>query len=171
LGVFLINQGIRLIYGRVRHPQTQGKVERFHRTLAERLRWVGVPTTLHAFRTTLQWFREEYNEIRPHAARGLEPPAWHYQPSPRRYQPRPRAWEYGVGTDVRRVDDAGMLSYDGRRYFVSEALRAQRVSCLRVADRVIVSYRDMVVGELWVRTGRSVLVLQPLDHRPLPPMS
>jgi transposase InsO family protein len=42
LGVFLLKQGIRLVFGAVRHPQTQGKVERFHRTLAERLRWVGV---------------------------------------------------------------------------------------------------------------------------------
>jgi transposase InsO family protein len=43
LGVFLIQQDIRLLHGRVRHPQTQGKVERFHRTLGERLRWWGVP--------------------------------------------------------------------------------------------------------------------------------
>ena len=33
LSVFLIRQGIALIYGGVGHPQTQGKVERFHRTL------------------------------------------------------------------------------------------------------------------------------------------
>jgi transposase InsO family protein len=33
LSVRLIEQGIRLIYGRIGHPQTQGKVERFHRTL------------------------------------------------------------------------------------------------------------------------------------------
>ena len=38
LGVFLLKQGIRLVFGAVRHPQTQGKVERFHRTLGERLR-------------------------------------------------------------------------------------------------------------------------------------
>ena len=43
LAVDLIRQGIDLIYSGVRHPQTQGKVERFHRTLARRLRQWGVP--------------------------------------------------------------------------------------------------------------------------------
>lgn len=43
LSVRLIEQGIRLIYGRVAHPQTQGKVERFHRTLGAELRHRGVP--------------------------------------------------------------------------------------------------------------------------------
>jgi len=43
LSVGLIEQGIRLLYGRVCHPQTQGKVERFHRTLGAELRHRGVP--------------------------------------------------------------------------------------------------------------------------------
>ena len=51
--VFLLKQGIRVVFSAVRHPQTQGKVERFHRTLAERLRWVGVPTTLAALAANL----------------------------------------------------------------------------------------------------------------------
>lgn len=164
LGVFLIDQGIRLLHGRVRHPQTQGKVERFHRTLAERLRWVGVPTTLRQFRATFEWMREEYNELRPHAARGQEPPAWHYTPSRRRYQPRPPAWEYPVGADVRRVDTAGMLSYDGRRYFVSGALQGHHVWCQRIEHRVVVTYRDMMIRELQLAIGRSLLVLAPHER-------
>ena len=43
LSVRLIEQGIRLCYGRVHHPQTQGKVERFHRTLDEAIRHRGKP--------------------------------------------------------------------------------------------------------------------------------
>ena len=158
LGVFLIDRGIRLLHGRVRHPQTQGKVERFHRTLGERLRWVGVPTTLRDFRAAFDWMREEYNEVRPHAARGQEPPAWLYTPSRRRYQARPRRWEYPIGADVRRVDTAGMLSYDGRRYFVSGALQGHEVWCQRVEHRVVVTYRDMIIRELQLTTGGSVLV-------------
>ena len=59
LSVFLLKQDIRLLYGRVRHPQTQGKVERFHRTLGERLRWWGVPTDLRGFAEALATFRAE----------------------------------------------------------------------------------------------------------------
>ena len=171
LGVFLIDQGIRVIHGRVRHPQTQGKVERFHRTLAERLRWVGVPTTLAAFVTTLAWFRGEYNEVRPHEARGLEPPAWHYRPSPRAYQPQPRPWEYAPGTDVRRVDGTGSVTYEGRRFFVSEALIDARVSCLRIGTRVLVRYRNRAVREWCLTTGRSVSVVAPRARRPGKPAS
>ena len=58
LSVFLLKQGIRLLHGRVRHPQTQGKVERFHRTLGERLRWWGVPGDFPGFTTALAEFRE-----------------------------------------------------------------------------------------------------------------
>ena len=43
LSVDLIKQGIDLIYGRVRHPQTQGKVERFHRTLKDSVAHQGQP--------------------------------------------------------------------------------------------------------------------------------
>jgi transposase InsO family protein len=43
LTVFLLEQDIRLTYCGFAHPQTQGKVERFHRTLGRRLRQWGVP--------------------------------------------------------------------------------------------------------------------------------
>src|SRR5208283_3141853 len=37
LSVALLKQGIRLYFSGVRHPQTQGKVERLHRTLEQAL--------------------------------------------------------------------------------------------------------------------------------------
>src|SRR6185503_20273388 len=125
LVVFLLKQGIRVVFSAVRHPQTQGKVERFHRTLAERLRWVGVPTTLVGFRRTLAWFREEYNELRPHAALGLTPPAAHFTPSPRPYRPAPPAWRYPEGLEIRRVHRPGIIRIAGDAYFISEALTGE----------------------------------------------
>ena len=89
LSVFLLNQEIRLHYGRVRHPQTQGKVERFHRTLGERLRWWGVPTHLRGFTHAFATFRDEYNEVRPHEALQMRPPASRFVPSGRAYRRAP----------------------------------------------------------------------------------
>ena len=43
LSVALLEQGIELLYGRIRHPRTQGQVERFQRTLGEGLRHRGQP--------------------------------------------------------------------------------------------------------------------------------
>ena len=124
VAVMLLKQGIRLLYGAVRHPQTQGKVERFHRTLGERLRWQGVPRTLPAFAAALRRFRTEYNEHRPHAALGMDPPARHFTPSPRPYRPPPAT----VGLSVRRGDPPRALH---RR----DPLRRRGLLCLRSAAR------------------------------------
>jgi len=163
LGVFLLKQGIRLVFGAVRHPQTQGKVERFHRTLAERLRWAGVPTTLTGFERAFTWFRDEYNQVRPHAALGLQPPALHFRPSRRAYQPTPSRWVYPAGIAIRRVTPIGQVNFGGSLYFVSEALHGEEVACISHEDRVLVMYRHMYVRELHPRQGSSVALMQPVS--------
>jgi transposase InsO family protein len=163
LSVFMLKQGIRLLHGRVRHPQTQGKVERFHRTLGERLRWWGVPADLHGFERAFAEFRVEYNEVRPHEALGQQPPVRHFRRSRRAYVAHPRPWEYPSGSDVHRVDHNAMISYHGHRFFVSEALIGEQVACTRLHQRVLVTYRHMYVRELQLRSGRSRSLLQPMD--------
>jgi transposase InsO family protein len=160
LGVFLLKQEIRLLFGRVRHPQTQGKVERFHRTLGERLRWWGVPTSLRGFTQAFATFRDEYNEVRPHAALQMRPPASRFAPSGRAYRSVPRRWEYPAGSDVHRIDANGMVSYRAKRFYVSEAWAGEEVACTAIARRVLVTYRQMYVRELHPRTGRSISLLQ-----------
>jgi len=162
LSVFFLKQGIRLIFGAVRHPQTQGKVERFHRTLGERLRWAGVPDTLAGFRRAFAWFCTEYNHVRPHEALGLEPPAQHFTPSPRAYQAHPRPWVYPLGLAVRRISPMGQLQFQGGSYFVSEALQGEDVACVPHDDRVLVVYRHMYVRELHPPTHDSRPLMQPV---------
>lgn len=164
LAVDLIRQGIDLIYSGVRHPQTQGKVERFHRTLARRLRQWGVPTHLAAFPAALDRFRAEYNEIRPHEATQLTPPATRYTASPRSYIAHPRPWVYPSDLEMHRVDHAGTVSTHGRRYFVCEALAAQWVGCQRFDHRLLVRFRHLYIREINLATGRSY----PLVARSLP---
>ena len=122
-----------------------------------------MPTDLPGFRVALAAFRDEYNQLQPHAALGLEPPARHYRPSRRRYRPHPPPWLYPSGSDVYRVDRNAMITYDGRRYFVGEALIGDRVACVRLAARVLVIYRHMYVRELHLASGRSRTLLQPAD--------
>jgi transposase InsO family protein len=162
LSVFLLKQDIRLLYGRVRHPQTQGKVERFHRTLGERLRWWGVPTDLRGFAQALATFRAEYNEVRPHEALAMQPPTSRFVASPRAYRRQPPAWEYPAGNEVRRVNAQGSVWYGTRRFFVSEALAGEDVACCVLQRRVLVTYRQMLVRELHLASGHSVPLWQPL---------
>jgi integrase-like protein len=161
LSVFLLKQGIQLLYGAVRHPQTQGKVERFHRTLGERLRWRGVPTTLSQFTHAFRWFRREYNELRPHAALDMEPPLLRFTPSGRAYQPTPPPWRYPSAVETRRVHRNGGIHYGASSHFVSEALHGEEVGCLPMGDRVLVIYRHMYVRELHLRTRHSVPLMEP----------
>jgi transposase InsO family protein len=163
LSVFLMKQGIRLTHSRVRHPQTQGKVERFHRTLGERMRWWGVPTDLPGFERAFAEFRDEYNEVRPHEALGQEPPALHFRRSGRAYVATPPSWVYPTGSEVQRVDDNAMITYRGRRFFIGEGLIGERVACTRLAERVLVTFRHMFVRELELRTGQTRSLLRPVD--------
>jgi transposase InsO family protein len=167
LSVWLVKQGITLRHGRVRHPQTQGKVERFHRTLGERLRWWGVPTDLSGFEIALAAFREEYNTVRPHAALGQQPPRTRYTASPRAYRPEPPRWVYPEGSEVVRIDGHGMLSYRAQRIYVSEALIGEDVALQPIGLRRLVVYRHMFVREFSLRTGRSRSLLEPADVLPM----
>ena len=102
LGVLLGRQGIRLYWSGIRHPQTQGKVERFHGSLERALELRGVAGAEP--QAWLDAFRLEHNYIRPHDALGMTTPAERWRPSPRHYNPNPPAWEYPEGAWTLKVD-------------------------------------------------------------------
>ena len=70
LTVWLLRLGVAVCHGRPYHPQTQGKDERFHRTLkGDLLKW----QVIHDLTDAQQHFdayRQTYNHIRPHEALG-----------------------------------------------------------------------------------------------------
>lgn len=165
LGVWLIRLGVAVVHGRPRHPETQGKAERFHRTLkAEVLRAAadGGPThrDLAAAQAAFDAWRDVYNLERPHQALGLVPPAQRYARSPRPFPERLPSVEYGPDDAVRAVHGGGQLSYRGRLHFVGTALRGHRVA-LRptAADGVLAVYFCAHrVGLLDVRTASSPIL-------------
>jgi transposase InsO family protein len=148
LSVQLIEQGIHLLYGRVCHPQTQGKVERFHRTLDVELRHHGVPRRFAEWPAALDQVRSIYNEQRPHEALAMQRPAQRYRPSSRSYAEQVKEWEYPAGSDVRRLNSQGMLTHQGRRWFVCGALANCRVRVEAFDGKLLVSYRHMYVREV-----------------------
>jgi transposase InsO family protein len=148
LSVRLMEQGIGLHYGRVHHPQTQGKVERFYRTLDEAIRYRGKPQRLAEWPEALEEFRQVYNERRPHEALQMKRPAERYRMSSRSYQPEPREWEYPTGSVVRTLNGKGVLDWQGRQWFVCEALAGRRVRIEEVGELLLVSYRHMYVREI-----------------------
>src|SRR3989475_7550448 len=66
--------GIRCIHSTPYHPQTCGKVERFHQTLKRYLTKQAVPQSLTHLQLQLDVFRDYYNQQRPHPAHGGKAP-------------------------------------------------------------------------------------------------
>ncbi len=73
----LATLGITFKHGKPYHPQTQGKVERFHLTLKKWLAKKPAAATLAELQAQIDRFVHIYNEERPHTARGCPPmQAW-----------------------------------------------------------------------------------------------
>jgi transposase InsO family protein len=73
----LARLGITFKHGKPYHPQTQGKVERYHLTLKKWLTKQPVATSLPKLQAQIDRFVTIYNEERPHTARGCPPmEAW-----------------------------------------------------------------------------------------------
>jgi len=83
LRAWLVRIGVSLSYSRPYHPQTQGKDERFHRTLKAELLVRQSFDSLTSAQDAFDRWRDRYNLVRPHEALGLEPPVSRYRPSPR----------------------------------------------------------------------------------------
>jgi transposase InsO family protein len=64
----LVELGIAAGHSRPYHPQTCGKVERFHQTLKKHLATRPPARTLIELQAQLDWFADYYNHQRPHRA-------------------------------------------------------------------------------------------------------
>ena len=147
LTVWLMKQGLKLYLSGIRHPQTQGKVERFHGSLekARRLRGLPEPALRQVW---LDNFRQEYNHIRPHEALSMQTPASLWKPSLQRYDPNPPPWQYPDGAELCRLEKTGQLTLNGRRWQVAGALASEPVRLVRIEQRILVFYRNTLVREL-----------------------
>jgi transposase InsO family protein len=149
LSIWLMNQNIQLHFCAIRHPQTQGKVERFHRSLEDALHERGFPAREEDWPGWLENFRQEYNQVRPHEALGMATPVSRWERSQRTYAKEPPRWEYPDGAQVQKIRASGQLSVNGREYTVSGALAGQYVELQPLTpERVLVFYRRSCVREL-----------------------
>jgi transposase InsO family protein len=153
LTVWLLDLGVGVSHGRPYHPQTQGKDERFHRTLkAEVLagrRFLDLCEAQAAFDA----WREVYNSVRPHEALSMATPAERYRLSPRAMPDQIAPPEYESQTQVRKVLDPGWLSFKGRKVNCPKAFVGRHVG-LRTTqtDGVFdLCYRSHVLAQVDLR--------------------
>ncbi len=128
LTLWLIRLGIRVSHSRPYHPQTQGKDERFHRTLkTELLARVPLLDAAQAQSSFDAW-RQVYNQERPHAALNMQTPARRYRISSRAFPETLPPIEYPAGDEVRRVQGKGEISFKGHLFGLCQPLHGQPVA-------------------------------------------
>ncbi len=126
--VWLLRLGVRVTHGGPYHPQTQGKDERFHRTLkAEVLNGRSFADLIECQRAFDRW-RQVYNYERPHQGIGLTVPGGRYRMSPRPFPERLPDVEYGPDDLVRKVDRDGFIKFKNRSIRIGKGLRCQQIA-------------------------------------------
>jgi transposase InsO family protein len=128
LTAWLIRLGIKVSHSRPYHPQTQGKDERFHRTLSVEAIIGQQFRDLKHCQRRFDEFRDCYNLERPHESIGMEAPVTRYQVSQRAYPEILPCIEYRPSDHVRKVQAKGEFSFKGKVFRVSKALRGHPVA-------------------------------------------
>jgi transposase InsO family protein len=131
--------GVRFDHSRPYHPQTCGKVERFHQTQKKWLAAQAPATTLTELQTQLNRFARYYNHVRPHRALDRRTPQQAYTS-----RPKATASKASIPTHYRvrrdKTDDTGTFTvrYNSRLHHIGIGRdhRNTRIMAL-IADRYI----------------------------------
>jgi transposase InsO family protein len=128
LSAWLIRLDVRVGHGRAYHPQTQGKDERFNRTVkAEAIGTRRFHNTDEVQRRFDPW-RDIYNLERPHEALEMATPVTRYVHSSRAFPETLPPIEYGPSDVVRKVQKDGYFRYKSTRFKISQAFTGYPVA-------------------------------------------
>lgn len=155
---WLMDLDILPIHGRIRHPQTQGKIERFHRTMKQELLNHTAIADMEDARVKLSDWRDKYNHIRPHEALGMKRPAEVYEPSRRQYTECIAKHEYGGAYHVIKVNSWGYVRFDRWQIYLSETMIDQYIEFRPSTDgeSFVACYRNFKIAEFDTTDGHLI---------------
>lgn len=128
LVAWMIRLGIKVSHSRPYHPQTQGKDERFHRTMKVELLNHNYYSDLEEVAIAFNKWQHVYNTQRPHEALAMDTPISRYNVSPRSYPEVLTPIEYDYNDTVRKINSDGKLSVHGIVFTISRALEGQYIA-------------------------------------------
>lgn len=125
---WLILLNIKLIHGRPYHPQTQGKEERFHRTLQQELLNYEQFRDIGHCQSRFDTWRYRYNCYRPHEALNFNVPAKQYSPSVRQMPEKIKPFEYESHLLKKKVGRNGIITIKTKNYRVGKAFTGEWIA-------------------------------------------
>jgi transposase InsO family protein len=132
--VWLLRLGVSVTHGRPYHPQTQGKDERFHRTLKAEVLKGRAFADLTACQAAFDRWRHVYNHDRPHQALDLATPSERYRPSRRSFPETLPPIEYGPDDSVRKASSEGDIKFNNRRIRLGKPFRGELIALRATAE-------------------------------------
>ena len=155
---WLMDLDILPIHGRIKHPQTQGKIERFHRTMKQELLNHTVMANIADAQNKFAVWRDKYNNIRPHEALGMKRPGDVYAHSQRQYNENIPKYEYSGAYHVIKVNSWGYVRFDKWQVYLSETMIDQYIEFRPSPDgkTFMACYRNFKIAEFDTEDGHLI---------------
>lgn len=152
---WLMCHNILPIHGRIKHPQTQGKIERFHRTMKSELLNHNAFDDCYAANKALNEWRIKYNNIRPHQALDMQCPADVYIPSSRKFTDKIEPYEYSGDNHIIKVNSWGYVRFDKWQVYLSETMSGEYIEFRPnpLGDSFFACFRNFKIAEFNVEDG------------------
>jgi transposase InsO family protein len=144
--------GVRQKNGSPGHPQTQGKIERFHQTLKRWLTARPAAHTLTELQAQLDQFQEHYNEHRPHRSTGRTTPGHAYRATPPALPSAPREGHFRLRYDHVATNGKMSLRHAGRMHHLGIGVEHRGKRILALVDQHTVTIVHLDTGEIIATT-------------------
>lgn len=154
LQVWLMKLGIIITHSAPFHPQTNGKNERFHRTLKLEILHQRSYKSSEIQGVFDDW-RHKYNYQRPHEALGGRTPSHIYQASSRPFLEQLIAYEYDEG-EVRKVHELnGTFRFKGKKFMAGKGFKGEYIALKETdnSEEFAVFFMDNLIKKINVSEG------------------
>jgi len=157
---WLMEHDVLPIHGRIRHPQTQGKVERLHGTMEAELLADKDFSDLQEAQAAFDPWRWDYNFIRPHEAIDMRCPGEVYVKSERLFSDDVTPFEYSGEHRVVKINNWGYVRFAAFQVFLSETLANQFVEFREFVNPLgdspswIACFRNFRIAQFDTQTGK-----------------
>lgn len=161
----LLSLGIETKHSRPYHPQTCGKVERFHQTLKKHLEKQDPAETKKQLQGQINRFIRYYNEVRPHRGINRATPLEAFAKKGKAHPKGPRIDTTGYRVRRDRVDKSGRITirYAGKLHHIGLGNRFQGTRVF-----VLIKGRDINVIQENKRPLRHLILDPRVDYQRMP---